>query len=59
MIKQVLKNTECPEHLLPEVEAICWKNRPVLEDSTDQVGLIKGYQHTIDLDTDTPICVLK
>jgi transposase InsO family protein len=34
-----------------------WKNRQVLADSKDQVGLITGYQPTIDLDTDKPIYV--
>ncbi len=57
MIKQVLKNTECPDHLLPKLEAMLWKNLQILADMKDQVGLIKGYQPTIDLDTDKPMYV--
>ncbi len=34
-----------------------WKNRQVLADSSDQVGLITGYQPTMDLDADKPIYV--
>ena len=57
MITQVLKNTECPEHLLPQLRAMLWKHKRVLADRADPVGLISGYQPTIDLDTDKPIYV--
>ncbi len=55
IIEQMVNNSECPSHLLPQLKSLLWKYKRVLAKSGDPVGLCTAYKPEIKLDTNEPI----
>jgi len=55
LIEDMLKKSECPSQLVPQLRSTLWEHRSVLAEGGDSVGLCTSYKPRIPLNTDEPV----